>query len=284
MNYNELVAKIAELAEQKEFTFVQKVKELETVILGFSKDKLLEHLFQADVIPERFPHDSTEEKLYAKYCDMLFARGLAELGLTTKVIEERADTADVEAKGENYSLVGDAKAFRLSRTAKNQKDFKVEALNSWKNGADYAVLLGPLYQYPSSNSQIYGQATRYNVTLFSFTHLIFLIKNKPKQGFNLIKLWNVAKSIPSGQSASAYWDAVLNCVLELTGKTPDDWKAAIQESKQYLNKQSQKEVAFWESEAERIKQFPHDKAVNELIKALKIKNKIGIIRRFFQDL
>ena len=33
-----------------------------------------------------------------------------------------------------YSLVADAKAFRLSRTAKNQKDFKVQAMDglAWR--------------------------------------------------------------------------------------------------------------------------------------------------------
>jgi hypothetical protein len=37
----------------------------------------------------------------------------------------RADSADVEGATKDYTIVGDAKAFRLSRTAKNQKDFKV---------------------------------------------------------------------------------------------------------------------------------------------------------------
>lgn len=280
MNYEAIVNDIITLSKDSSLSFVDKVRNLETKVFALNRDELLNHLFQADVIPEKYPHDSTEEKLYAKYSDMLFARGLAELGLKSKVIEERADAADVEAVGDGYSLVGDAKAFRLSRTAKNQKDFKVEALNQWKGSSTYASLLGPLYQYPTSTSQIYGQATRYNVTLFSFTHLIFLIKNGIKEGMKLEKLWNVAKSIPQGSNAKDYWDAVLRVVLELTGKTEQDWNIAINESQAYLDKQSRKEVLFWKDEIEKIKGYDHDKAVVELIKALKLNSKIKIIEKF----
>lgn len=280
MTYEEIVDIVSELAKDSGLSFVQKVEKLEIKVSELDQSQLLQHLSQADVIPEKYPHDSTEEKLYAKYSDMLFARGLAQLGLKSTVIEERSDAADVEASGDGYSLVGDAKAFRLSRTAKNQKDFKVEALNQWKKSANYAALLGPLYQYPTSNSQIYGQATRYNVTLFSFTHLIFMIKSGLREGAELEKLWNVASSIPQGSAAKAYWDAVLTIVLELTGKTETDWNKAIQESQKYLDKQSRKEVEFWETEIARIKEYSHEKAVEELIKALKLKNKIKIIEKF----
>jgi len=280
MSYDEIVNEISLLSRDASLSFVQKVLKLEEIVAQFGKSQLLEHLAQADVIPEKYPHDSTEEKLYAKYSDMLFARGLAELGLKSSVIEERSDAADVEATGNGYSLVGDAKAFRLSRTAKNQKDFKIEALNQWRGGADYASLLGPLYQYPTSNSQIYSQATRYNVTLFSFTHLIFLIKNGIQKGGDLKKLWNVARSIPQGPSAVPYWDAVLKVTLELTGKNKADWEKALQESQQYLDKQSRKEILFWKSEIEKIKAFDHKKSVEELIKALKLNSKIKIIEKF----
>jgi len=280
MNYEEVVDYISTLAHDLSLTFVQKVLKLEEEVAKFDKTQLLEHLSQADVIPEKYPHDSTEEKLYAKYSDALFAKGLSELGLKSSVIKERADAADVEAIGDGYSLVGDAKAFRLSRTAKNQKDFKVEALNQWKKSANYACLLGPLYQYPTSNSQIYGQATRYNVTLFSFTHLIFLIKSGIKKDVDLKKLWNVASSIPQGQSATVYWNAVLQVVLELTGKSEDDWKNVVKESQRYLDKQSRKEVAYWEKEIEKIEGYNHKQAVDELIKALKLNSEIKIIEKF----
>ena len=68
----------------------------------------------AGVIPESYSHDSSEEKLFAKYCDYLLAKALAALGMESSVSEERADAADVTASIRNYSVGGDAKAFRLS--------------------------------------------------------------------------------------------------------------------------------------------------------------------------
>jgi type II restriction enzyme len=95
---------------------------------------LLDHLHLCGAIPEEYGHDTSEEKLYSKYTDALLSATFRQIGLTSIVLTERADAADVEAVGPNYALVADAKAFRLSRTAKNQKDFKIEALHGWKRG------------------------------------------------------------------------------------------------------------------------------------------------------
>lgn len=112
--------------------------------------KFIELIKQIGTIPESIPHDSTEEKLFSKASDAVLARAFRELGLKASVIKERADTADVIAKSQyfGYTLVADAKAFRLSRTAKNQKDFKVSALSCWRKDSEYAVLCGPYFQYP----------------------------------------------------------------------------------------------------------------------------------------
>ena len=126
---------------------------------------IIDHLRLCGNIPESYRHDSSEEKLYSKYTDSLLSFSYTAMGLTSLVLTERADAADVEAFAKDFSFVADAKVFRLSRTAKNQKDFKIEALDKWRQGADFACLVCPLYQYPNTNSQIYLQAVRYNVTL-----------------------------------------------------------------------------------------------------------------------
>jgi type II restriction enzyme len=78
--------------------------------------------------------DSTHEKLYAKMSDCVVAHLFTKLGFETKVLIERADCADVVARNlfHNYSFAADSKVFRLSRTAKNQKDFKVNSMKEWK--------------------------------------------------------------------------------------------------------------------------------------------------------
>lgn len=137
---------------------------------------LSDHLHLCGVIPEGYGHDTSEEKLYSKYTDALLAAVFRYIGLTSIVLGERADCADVEAVGPHYALVADAKVFRLSRTAKNQKDFKIEALHGWKRGKPHAMVVCPIYQLPARSSQIYQQAIARNVCIFSYSHLAVLIQ------------------------------------------------------------------------------------------------------------
>jgi type II restriction enzyme len=96
---------------------------------------LIDHLRLCGNIPELYAHDSSEEKLYAKYTDSLLAEVFKAVGLRSHVITERADAADVEVFATSYSFVADAKSFRLSRTAKNQKDFKMTHTTTEKKAA-----------------------------------------------------------------------------------------------------------------------------------------------------
>ncbi|MCL6587517.1 MAG: HindIII family type II restriction endonuclease, partial [Anoxybacillus sp.] len=151
-------------------------------------------LREIGTIPESIDHDSTEEKLYAKASDAVLSKAFQQLGLKSKVLAERGDSADVIAESpiHGYTLVADAKAFRLSRTAKNQKDFKIVALSGWRKDSDYAVLCSPYFQYPSKTSQIYSQALEHNVCLFSWEHLLLMIENNivETEKLNLGWLWN----------------------------------------------------------------------------------------------
>jgi type II restriction enzyme len=126
---------------------------------------LIGHLRLCGAIPEKYGHDSTEEKLYSKYTDVVIHEAFSAIGFNSIVLKERADAADVECVNNDYSFVADAKAFRLSRTAKNQKDFKVQAMDGWKRGKPYAMIVCPVYQLPSRSSQIYQQAGARSVSL-----------------------------------------------------------------------------------------------------------------------
>ena len=151
--------------------------ELKKIIFSLDKKELAPLITQIGAIPENIPHDSTEEKLYTKVSDIILAKCFIELNMKASVIHERSNSADViaESKFHNYSLIADAKAFRLSRTAKNQKDFKVESMVHWKGDCNFAVLCCPYFQYPKKESQIYGSALNGNVSLFSWEYFSILI-------------------------------------------------------------------------------------------------------------
>lgn len=279
MLYNDVVSIINSLAADGSLDFASRSKRIARLLDNIPETGILEHLDHAGIIPESFAHDSTEEKLFAKYCDALLARSLSLVGMNTNIISERADAADVEARLPGYTVVGDAKAFRLSRTAKNQKDFKVEALNSWRKGSEYALLCSPLYQYPSSNSQIYLQASKYNVTLLSYTHLAFLIRNKPTSPGVLEDLWKVSKTLTPNKQATPYWEAVSSCVCKLSGTEKSKWSEAVRAERALLPKLAKVQIAYWKSEKQRLSGLSHDEAVSALIEALKVDSKIDTIFR-----
>ena len=187
---------------------------------GISKETILKELIQVGIMPEVFSHDSSEEKLWSKFSDILLAKSLDCLGLRSEVLRTRGNSADVYSKTKKYTIVSDAKCFRLSRTAKNQKDFKIKALDDWRRQDTYALLVSPLSQYPNDRSQIYSQALSHNVTLLSYAHLQFLIEKGVKG--NLEELWNVSKYIktnykPSEQKrGSTYWQVVDILVSKIT--------------------------------------------------------------------
>ncbi len=283
MRFQQVTTEIAALCDNPALSFSTKVAELQELLNSCSQAELLEHLDYAGVIPESFEHDSTEEKLFAKYCDALLAQALSEIGLRARTIQERADAADVFAEAESYTIVGDAKAFRLSRTAKNQKDFKVEALDQWRRGAEYSCLVCPLYQYPHANSQIYQQATRYRVTLLSYTHLAFLIRKGLSNTNALRTLWETPRTLRESKSAQNYWTAVDRVMLEISASTPQEWEAAREEVFERLTGQAQEQIRYWESKRAAVLGLRREVAVEELVKAMKIDEKIQVIRQFCQD-
>ena len=284
MKYNDVYALISEICSDSKSDFKKRAESLSRAVAKISDSDVLNHIEYGGVIPESYAHDSSKEKMFAKYCDILLARALALLGLTASVLEERSDAADVKATTSLYSIVGDAKAFRLSRTAKNQKDFKVEPLSKWKKGADYAMLACPLYQYPVRASQIYQQATTYQVCLLSFTHLGFLIRSGVKDPNDLASLWSIATGLTSKKDAIPYWNAVSREVCRIVGKSVKDWDEYLHASKQFTLQQAQEQVQFWEQEKVRISKLDHKQAISALIKASRIDSNIALISRTIADL
>ena len=128
--------------------FKQAGEELEEYIKALAKNQFIEIVKEIGTIPESIKASSTEEKLYSKASDIILARCFNELGLKAKAVSERGNSADIIAESAHgYTLVAAAKTFRLSRTAKNQKDFKISTLSKWRGMEnDFAVLVAPYFQ------------------------------------------------------------------------------------------------------------------------------------------
>lgn len=249
-------------------------------------------LRQIGIIPEFIAHDSTGEKLFSKASDMVLSRAFFEIGLKSSVLHERADSADViaESKIYGYTLAADAKAFRLSRTAKNQKDFKIPALSSWRRDNDYAVLCSPYFQYPAKSSQIYAQALTNNVCLFSWEHLIFLLENGITESakLSLSAIWDFSDKFSHRVLVSDMkkcfiqdFNKLLAGFLNIGGEVFDD---LLKVQISYVIKRSEREKSYWLERIEHIRNYSREQAVNELISTLKINEKLSQIDAYIRSI
>lgn len=234
-------------------------------------------LLNCGIIPEQYSHDSSEEKLWAKYCDILMNRSFNLLGIPSEVIRIRGDSADIRGVSEDYSIVADAKAFRLSRTAKNQKDFKISALDDWRRGDTYACLVAPLYQYPSRSSQVYSQAEEKNVTLLSYIHIKFLIDIKPRHSIE--SLWKTSGSLSASKDARRYWEAIDDNVVSITNSSYEYLRRYKRNAMESIMRVGEEGIQYWESVKQDYQLLSKEEAILRLIKAEKIDQKIEVIQK-----
>lgn len=257
---------------------------LRSEIKAEGSHSLLSHVRLCGAIPEHYPHDSSAEKLYSKYTDALLAETFQFLGITSLVLTERSDAADVECVARDYSFVADAKAFRLSRTAKNQKDFKVQAMDNWKNGKIYAMVVCPSYQLPSRSSQIYQQAISRNVCIFSYSHLIVLIQFAEKHGKQkaetaLKMIFEMIGRLQPSKDAQSYWKALNSTLLNCHDYLSKVWRREKRATLEVVEIAKREALADLAKERERIMRLPRETALRELVRKSNIDNRETMIKR-----
>jgi len=257
---------------------------LESRLSGIGKRELLTMILECGVMPEVFLHDSSEEKLWAKYSDILLAKSLGFLGLKSQVLRVRGDSADVFAESGKYKVVGDAKTFRLSRTAKNQKDFKIEALDSWRRSNDYAILVGPFCQFPNTSSAIYRQAIIRNVTLLSYSHLYFMLKYHSSK-IDIEPVWKAGNTIQKQKEhgdfklARNYWNWIDKTLLNHFKKSGNDFDQIKQLDVEITRRLGNEGIQYWEKKIDEYRHLSKEEAIRRLLKAEKIEAKIEQIKK-----
>ena len=277
------VAKLENLSGSFGADSTKMVEELQEDIRQDRK-ALLDHLRVCGAIPEKYGHDSSEEKLYSKYTDAVICEALSAMGLNSMLLDTRADAADVQARACSYSLVADAKAFRLSRTAKNQKDFKVQAMDGWRYGLDYAVVVCPIYQLPTRTSQIYQQAIVRNVCILSYSHLAALValamRTEPKKsekGFK--KVLDSVSILHPSKSAVDYWTGINRALVKSLGSDVHLWKVEKLASQESLKIVKGESVRHLTAERDRLLRLSRQEAVRELVRMAGFTSRIQRVER-----
>lgn len=262
------------------------------MIFNLDKADIIELVSQIGAIPEYIAHDSTEEKLYTKASDILLAKSLIELNLEARVLTQRADCADVVAQSHyhHYSLVGDAKAFRLSRTARNAKDYKVTSMDKWRGDCDYSVLVCPYFQYPKNNSQIYKEALDNNISLFSWEYIYILLKEDIKESpeVNICQLWNqseiIGKETIVAQSKKCFLQTQNSNIAAFLKISEADFYTYFDQMKSILADRGFTEIGYYQQEIARVKGLDRDAAIAELLRSMKLDSKIATIHSFIDQL
>jgi len=259
--------------------------ELKTELDLSGGEGLRSHLRLCGAIPEEYPHDSSEEKLYSKYTDVLASLAFASLGIRSVVLVERGDAADVECFSDDYEFVADAKAFRLSRTAKNAKDFKVPSMEKWKYHREHAMVICPLYQVPSKTSQIYRQAINHNVCIFSFSHLSLLSAYaevaSPEEARTLLKaIFSVIATSNPSKDASDYWRTINRTILNSDPRLIPLWKTEKLAFVESLADAKQEALSCLSAERSRILRMSHEEAIHALVKFRKIDAREKLVKAF----
>ena len=290
MTREKLILHIEELSERYPFEIAS--KKIEEEVYELTYDAYIEHLAIAGVIPEIYPHSSSTEKLYAKYLDSLLSRFFKEFNFQSEVIRARQGAPDVlvYSKQNQVILVGDAKGFRLSRTAKNQKDFKVKSLRSWADnyGATYACLLASLFQYPPVKSQIYSQAIESRVTLISYEDCIVLLENRDKiESQRLIELFSYSdikqyeRAYPraNGQTkekirelAKFYRGYIIQKICNISKIKPEDFAEKLEDIKALLRKETKRQLILIKE-----RKYQLVDKINNLIQLLKAEQRLNEI-------
>lgn len=246
-----------------------------------SSTALIGHLRLCGAIPEAYAYDSSAEKLYAKYTDVVIHEAFKAIGLVSVVLSERTDAADVECACESYNFVADAKAFRMSRTAKNQKDFKVQAMDTWKRGNRYAMVVCPVYHLPSRTSQIYEQAIARSVCVYTYTHLACLVQYAASVGATASTsllhdvFCSVEKNLPT-KNANDYWQAVNGALLRRRGIT-DLWRAekvALLESVEVAREEALNVLA---GERRRTMSLSRQEAIQEVLRGRRLDARVRAV-------
>lgn len=259
------------------------------------KDSLIEIVRKIGIIPESIETGSSTEKLFSKASDCVLAKCFNELGMPSIALSERGNSADIIARStyHGYTLVADAKTFRMSRTAKNQKDFKIDTLSNWRGAEnDFAIIVAPYFQYPNTESQIYSSALDKKVCLLSWEHILFLLLNNKSENenFSLEPIWKAPDRI-ARDTRIAYADRmkclfpyINQMVCDRISKSLDDFQAELQSCKEGICARANDEINCLEQQKIQIQHMTRDEAINQLLKITKIDARIKTIEKFVAKL
>jgi type II restriction enzyme len=254
-------------------------KDLKNEIINEGISTLIDHIRISQYIPEEYIRDSFEEKLYAKYTDCVISLAFEQLDISSTVLGNRSNSPDIISDGVYYKFITDVKSMRISRTAKNQKDFKINSISNWKASSQYGLLISPLSHYPRRSSEIYQQAVKYSVCLLSYSHISVLLKYKTifKEYLETNKvlglLFSKVSDLKIDRSSTRYWSGIheilfKNNIFQDTELLNDIWQSEMVIMDDIIMHIKDESIRVIDSEIKRLDGLSLEEAILELKNAL----------------
>jgi len=155
-------------------------------------------------------------------------------------------------------------------------------MQGWKRGKPYAMVVCPIYQLPTSSSQIYQQATTQNVCVFTYSHLALLLAYSEKEGKSkaqqlLKKVFETVQTLNPSKNATDYWLAVNRTILSFSKAVEPLWSIEKGVAAESIAISKEEALTFLALEREKIMQMSHEEALKELIKVHKIESRIKTV-------
>jgi len=155
-------------------------------------------------------------------------------------------------------------------------------MHTWKRGKAYAMIVCPIYQLPTSSSQIYQQAITQNVCIFTYSHLALLLSYSQVEGQLkaqqlLKKIFETVPKIAISKSANDYWIPINTTILSFSKKIPAIWDIEKGVATESIAVAKDEALTFLAQEREKIMRMNHQEALKELIKVHKIESRIKTI-------
>lgn len=289
--FNSLVEKITSVSAKG--SFEDQTKEMLDYVKSLNDFDVKELVKEMGTIPESIKASSSEEKLFSKTSDIVLSRCFNMLGLKSIPLTDRGNSADVMAESvyHQYNLVSDAKCFRMSRTAKNQKDFKVTALGNWRGGNyEYAVLVSPYFQYPKKESQIYKAALDDDVCLLAWEHISILLdcNVRENENFSLETIWKSSQMMKRDttvdRSSKCFLPKINEFVAKKINKDIGSFDELLNQYKTVIKERGKLEIECCQKRLDEIDSLTREQAIKQLKKETKLEERIKVIKGYILSL
>ena len=224
-------------------------KKFEIAVSKLSDDELCNLLIISGYIPDMYIHDSSEETLYTKLCEVLEVVWAKRMGFKSNFVTQKSSYEDVVIYINKSVIVSDTKTFRLGRSqaAPNVKDLvKPEDYRKWlARYQDQTTNLGGLVVFPQLHEWSRGSDAHYYcsdknnpIVMLPFHYLAYLLDSKNRLNYETSKLtllWDYKKIFPNKvKDRICYWKTVNNQILHITGDTISNFKSYLSKCEEQL--------------------------------------------------